>query len=88
MSADFYAKVARLGESLVDAGNSLNMLTRQRVSVIDILDKTRAQFASGDVSKKVLDQTTRRLEKEIESLDKQIRKALENVIKDVLRTTK
>lgn len=88
MSADFYAKVAKLGESLVDAGNRLNMLARQRGSVIDILDSTKAQFASGDVSKRVLDQTTKRLEKEIESLDKQIRKALEKIIKDVLRTTK
>lgn len=88
MSADFYAEVAKLAESLVDSGNRLNMLTRQRGSVVDVLDRTKAQFASGNVSKRVLDQTTRRLEKEVQSLDKQIRKALEKVIKDVLRTTK
>jgi hypothetical protein len=88
MSADFYAKVSALGESLVDHGNRLSMLVRQRQSVLEVVEKTRAQFSSGDVSKKVLDQTTARLERELKSIDREIQKVLERVIKKVLDATK
>jgi hypothetical protein len=87
MKNDFYSKVNKLGDSLIDTGNRLNLLTGQRTSIVEIFEKSKTQFSSGQISKKAFDQTTSHLGKELGKVEKQIQKTLEKLIKEVLKTT-
>jgi len=82
------AALGGLGDFLIDSGNRLNLFLKQRRSIDGVLEKTRKQFSSGDISKKVLKQTTSRLEKEAGAADRRIRKVLEGVIRKLLEVTK
>jgi hypothetical protein len=87
MKNTFYSKVEKLGDSLIDTGNKLNLLTGQRTSIVEIFEKSKTQFKAGQISKKAFEQTTSHLDKELGKVERQIQKTLEKLIKQVLKTT-